>query len=188
VRALLLLSLFDRMPQSYQRAFQSTWHYSVWVPITQWFPYVFCSFCLVDQMKFKSGARRKESTHSNNVELNPSPNPATDGRTFSVDSTTSGVSTGLSSTDGPSRSLAYLVSQLGESADTESSYTGTNYFDTPSSPERSPVRTTSRGTGTSPTGIHESSYCGGERKEDSGVDHFFTTSALHSRSNSTAQP
>jgi hypothetical protein len=55
IRAILVLSLFDSMPQSYVDAFNGVGSYAVWLPLTQWLPFVFCSFCLVNNMRFKGG-------------------------------------------------------------------------------------------------------------------------------------
>eukprot|EP00428_Durinskia_dybowskii_P083591 CAMPEP_0170425426 /NCGR_PEP_ID=MMETSP0117_2-20130122/38101_1 /TAXON_ID=400756 /ORGANISM="Durinskia baltica, Strain CSIRO CS-38" /LENGTH=142 /DNA_ID=CAMNT_0010684393 /DNA_START=181 /DNA_END=606 /DNA_ORIENTATION=+ len=52
VRALLVMSLYDDIPQSYVHAMKGAWQYPVWIPLTQWIPFLFCSFCLVNEMKF----------------------------------------------------------------------------------------------------------------------------------------
>lgn len=55
IRAVLVLSLFDYMPNSYKDFFDPVGYYPFWLPLTQWLPYVFCSFCLVANMRFKGG-------------------------------------------------------------------------------------------------------------------------------------
>lgn len=55
IRAVLVLTLFDYMPQSFKSFSGPVAYYPFWLPLTQWLPYVFCSFCLVANMRFKGG-------------------------------------------------------------------------------------------------------------------------------------
>jgi hypothetical protein len=79
IRALLVLSRYKHGPTRFRGDLEETWHYVIWVPITQWFPYLLCSLFLVGQMKAKTGgtagaataaaARQQNSSFSNQVEL-----------------------------------------------------------------------------------------------------------------------
>lgn len=54
LRALLLLSYWDKIPGSYVDSFQYfSENYPVWMPLTQWFPFIICSTCLIFVMKLK---------------------------------------------------------------------------------------------------------------------------------------
>lgn len=54
LRALLLLSYWDKIPDSYADSFQYfSEHYPIWMPLTQWFPFIVCSTCLIFVMKLK---------------------------------------------------------------------------------------------------------------------------------------
>eukprot|EP00128_Syssomonas_multiformis_P016017 Colp12_sorted_trinity150504_noHs@33156 len=53
VRAMLVLSLYNNMPDPYTDAFQPTQYYPVWMILTQWLPYILCSYSLVNSMRFK---------------------------------------------------------------------------------------------------------------------------------------
>jgi hypothetical protein len=65
LRAVMVLSLFGPMPDAYQRAFDVVGAYALWLPLTQWLPFVFCSFCLVHNMRFKgAGTTNRKSTES----------------------------------------------------------------------------------------------------------------------------
>ena len=194
IRALMLLSLYSRIPSGYSDTFKVTWHYSIWVPLTQWFPYIFCSFCLVDQMKFRAAPTRHESTTSNNLELgySGSPSESQHEQPFSMESVSSvhsDLSLGVSN-EGSKSALSYLVRNLETgrqiSTDSVNSVNSINFYDTPLSDNynlsNSHVRTLSadgqaaaaeaqhRGVGSTP------------------IDHFFTTNALHSRANSIVAP
>eukprot|EP01032_Pedospumella_encystans_P024576 gene24576-27793_t len=49
------MSLYGAMPNSYKRLFDPVGSYPYWLPLTQWLPFVFCSFSLVYMMRFKGG-------------------------------------------------------------------------------------------------------------------------------------
>jgi len=53
VRAMLVLSLYNNMPDPYTDAFEPTQYYPVWMILTQWMPYILCSYSLVNSMRFK---------------------------------------------------------------------------------------------------------------------------------------
>lgn len=53
VRAMLVLSLYGQMPAAYIDAFKPARDYPVWLLLTQWLPYVVCSYSLVNSMRFK---------------------------------------------------------------------------------------------------------------------------------------
>jgi hypothetical protein len=54
LRALLLLSYWDKIPDSYVTSFQYfSQNYPIWMPLTQWFPFIICSTCLIYVMKLK---------------------------------------------------------------------------------------------------------------------------------------
>lgn len=55
IRAVLVLTLFNYMPTSFKNSSDAVGYYPYWLPLTQWLPYVFCSFCLVANMRFKGG-------------------------------------------------------------------------------------------------------------------------------------
>jgi hypothetical protein len=63
IRAILVLTLFDGMPNSYADAFKGVGSYALWLPLTQWLPFVFCSFCLVNNMRFKGGGTTSRKTN-----------------------------------------------------------------------------------------------------------------------------
>lgn len=53
VRAMLVLSLYGKMPNDYIHTFKPTQYYPLWVILTQWMPYILCSYSLVNSMRFK---------------------------------------------------------------------------------------------------------------------------------------
>lgn len=54
MRSLLVLSLYDDMPYPYRHAMQPLRaSFLLWLIGTRWLPTVFCSFCLVNEMRFK---------------------------------------------------------------------------------------------------------------------------------------
>ena len=58
LRAIYVMSLFGPMPDSYNNLLAT--RDEVWIPVTQWLPYVLCSFLLVNSMRFKGGGMDKE--------------------------------------------------------------------------------------------------------------------------------
>lgn len=60
VRAMLVLSLYNHMPQPYIDAFEPTHYYPVWMILTQWLPYIVCSYSLVNSMRFKEEGKPSE--------------------------------------------------------------------------------------------------------------------------------
>lgn len=155
LRAILILSLYSCIPAAYANAMSSTWHYVIWIPLTQWFPYVVCSFCLVEQMRFRPVEKRPESIIHAQVELGDA-----QGRTMSKDSVLSDTSIGprmtiASSTDGAWKTFAGT-----EEGDARPSV---NYFD---------AQSNWRGEMSPP--VHDAAA----------MDHFFTTNALHLQSSS----
>jgi hypothetical protein len=65
LRALLVMSLFDQMTHSYKVTFDGiSKAYYLWILLTQWLPYVLCSFCLVYTMRFKGGGNGTLLGHS----------------------------------------------------------------------------------------------------------------------------
>jgi hypothetical protein len=55
VRAVLVMSLYNDMPATYSDDFN--WQYVLWLPITQWIPFVLCSFCLINEMCFQGNSK-----------------------------------------------------------------------------------------------------------------------------------
>mmetsp|Transcript_58831 Transcript_58831/g.115699 ORF Transcript_58831/g.115699 Transcript_58831/m.115699 type:complete len:473 (-) Transcript_58831:94-1512(-) len=53
MRAMFVLSLYGKMPKAYIDAFEPVRDYPIWLFLTQWLPYVFCSFSLVSSMRYK---------------------------------------------------------------------------------------------------------------------------------------
>jgi hypothetical protein len=49
-RSLMVLRLFVLVSEEYKNAFKSS--YFVWILVTRWLPYIFCSFCLINEMRF----------------------------------------------------------------------------------------------------------------------------------------
>ncbi len=49
-RSLMVLRLFVWMSEPYREAFKCS--YFVWILVTRWLPYIFCSFCLINEMRF----------------------------------------------------------------------------------------------------------------------------------------
>lgn len=64
MRSLLVLSLYDDMPYPYKHAMEPLRsNFLLWLIWTRWLPTVFCSFCLVNEMRFKGvGNTQLEST------------------------------------------------------------------------------------------------------------------------------
>ena len=60
MRAMLVLSLYKHMPQPYIDVFQPTHYYPVWMILTQWLPYIVCSYSLVNSMRFKEEGKPSE--------------------------------------------------------------------------------------------------------------------------------
>ena len=204
MRALLVLSLYAPMPNSYSSQFEPFYHYSVWIPITQWFPYWFCSLCLVEQMRFKPVEHRPDSITVKNLsglQLNEL------ARTISKDSmmssseleTRSSTGTGRSahtSTDEATRvarTLSYLLTQVDEHGNSgvrtsaSDAWRGGRFaglggggLETGSADDRD--RESRDRTSTGSTSYFERLSGGGG---GGGVavkpDQFFTVSALHSR-------
>lgn len=170
LRAILVISLYKSIPTTYADALSPTWHYVIWIPLTQWFSYVVCSFCLVEQMRFRPLDRHSESMGKQQVELHDQGHQQQgDDRTWSKDSTASDISAGLRMTvastgaDGPWKTFLNLEDGGGDLRQS------LNYFDAQSN----------GGT----AGNHGK---GGEAISpptlDTGVmDHFFTTNALHTQ-------
>ena len=51
---LILLGQWNKMPSSYIDDFQRiNGHYDVWIPLSQWLPLIFCSFCQIKGMQYK---------------------------------------------------------------------------------------------------------------------------------------
>ncbi len=65
-RSLMVLRLFSWMSPAYTRAFSCS--YFVWMLVTRWLPYIFCSFCLINEMRF-TGAQiaDKYNRHASTV-------------------------------------------------------------------------------------------------------------------------
>jgi len=54
LKVLILLGRWNKMPSSYKDDFQRiNGHYDIWVPLAQWLPSVFCSFCQIKGMQYK---------------------------------------------------------------------------------------------------------------------------------------
>eukprot|EP00428_Durinskia_dybowskii_P068467 CAMPEP_0170399866 /NCGR_PEP_ID=MMETSP0117_2-20130122/24191_1 /TAXON_ID=400756 /ORGANISM="Durinskia baltica, Strain CSIRO CS-38" /LENGTH=257 /DNA_ID=CAMNT_0010656573 /DNA_START=57 /DNA_END=830 /DNA_ORIENTATION=+ len=170
MRAVLVLSLWAPMPAGYTDQFQPTHHYNVWVPLVQWFPYWFCSLCLIEQMRLRPPERRKESTVKKGgaLELGSCGEGQERDRIESTDSRSSTSTTGsnLLSLDFTGRSLSYLMTQLEESVgDARGSVTSVNFFD------------------------QQSGYAAGElrkSRDDSLSETHTTTSALHANSSAAS--
>ena len=64
LRAVMVLALFGPMPNAYQYAFYPLMYYPVWLPLTQWLPFIVCSFLLVANMRFKSTGNDRNSQKS----------------------------------------------------------------------------------------------------------------------------
>jgi hypothetical protein len=59
MRSLLVLTLFDDMPQEYVDLFHPMRSsFFLWLLWTRWLPCVFCSFCLVHEMRFKGSGNQ----------------------------------------------------------------------------------------------------------------------------------
>lgn len=66
LRAIMVMSLYGPMPDAYKNLFNPVGSYPLWLPLTQWLPFVFCSYCLVYNMRFKGGgADQKDSLRLN---------------------------------------------------------------------------------------------------------------------------
>eukprot|EP01032_Pedospumella_encystans_P012940 gene12940-14931_t len=203
IRALMLLSLYSRIPSGYSDTFKVTWHYSIWVPLTQWFPYIFCSFCLVDQMKFRAAPTRHESTTSNNLELGHSGSPSESHheRPFSMESFSSvhsDLSLGVGN-EGSKNALSHLVRHLEAgrqiSTDSVNSVNSINYFDTPLPDNNYHLNNSQRDSHNDSnartlSADGELATAEAQRRTVGGtpIDHFFTANALHSRANSIVAP
>jgi hypothetical protein len=89
LRAMLVLTLYGEMPAAYQDAFAPLRYYPTWLLLTQWLPYIVCSYSLVNSMRFKeedknpaaggggSGGTALENSTSNTTAANTAANAAT---------------------------------------------------------------------------------------------------------------
>ena len=196
MRALLVMSLYNDIPQSYVSVMDETWHYPLWMALTQWVPFLLCSFCLVNEMKFKGlgkGATNISNNSNGNVPgsgVRPPSVSVTDPsfaeryKGQSVDSVlseyihseTSGQSSRsrsrLASTPDSDR-LDIMMTELGETDSSTGSSrrvaSADNYFD---SPHHADLLALSQET---------------EEEGSGGIDHFFTMSAMHGRSQSSSR-
>jgi len=51
---LIILGQWNKMPSLYIDDFQGiNGHYDIWVPLTQWLPFIFCNFCQIKGMQYK---------------------------------------------------------------------------------------------------------------------------------------
>jgi hypothetical protein len=187
VRALLLLSLYAPTPKAYTSVFSTTWHYSVWIPVTQWFAYWFCSLCLVEQMRYRPTDRRPESVvdKSNQLELSQHGDAESErGRTISQDSAVSDLDADARSSASSNRSSARISHIGADKHNRKLSYLMSQLEDAAAGPNLPPIqRPTAVGGGGGSNYFDRMS--GGMRndpaRKEAAVDHFFTTSALHSR-------
>lgn len=190
VRAMLVLSLYGKMPSGYIDAFKPTQYYPLWVILTQWLPYILCSYSLVNSMRFKeegkmsskkaaklaaaaagssaSGQEVGQNSPSkgrplqrNNTSFSIESGPVDDVRS-PFDHTKSDDSGASHPTDGSTdgKTLDFLLAAVTE---TNSHNKNTSYFnhDDPDGD-----------LGSSPV-------------EEHSIDHFFSTSALQARSNAS---
>jgi len=71
-RSLLVLSLYDPIPQQYKDAMHPIRSsFFLWLLGTRWLPAVVCSFCLVNEMRFK-GSANTNSRHSQSAVIRAS--------------------------------------------------------------------------------------------------------------------
>ena len=181
MRAMLVLSLFGQMPDAYIDAFKPVRDYPVWLLLTQWLPYLLCSFSLVNSMRFKEeGNKPASGRHSSalaagleegrnspskvnkTAALGGSSGSLHHNTSFSIESDptkspfdhthSNDSSAHLSSVDG--KTLDYLLTVASENSNKHS------YFHHDDDEDDQ---------GTSPA-------------EGGSLDHFFTTSALQARS------
>jgi len=64
VRAILVMSLYNQVPADYIHAFRIVQYYPTWMVLTQWIPFVLCSFCLINEMRFQ-GVGKGVNTSNN---------------------------------------------------------------------------------------------------------------------------
>lgn len=172
-RAILVMSLYEDIPSGYQHTIKVLWPYSIWVPLTQWIPFVVCSFCLVNEMRFHGVGKGVSPRNSAKQPLSEAEQAQQRLQNASVDSTLSEIahttSTGtghssrsrskfLSGNHELNRGLA--MSDLGDPSEAKTrTLSADNFFDS-----------------------HHEDFALADSKD--GIDHFFTTSAMHTR-NST---
>lgn len=203
MRAILVLSIYDDIPHPYQHTMHPTWQYPVWMPLTQWVPFLLCSFCLVNEMKFHNAGNKGSSMRSSSVVGDASRDPSfargslappvdvTDpsyearSKNFSVDSMFSDIA--RSEATGTSRSRSRHTSRPGTEPDTD------NILMTSLSTTTSAALRLGLGAGgdaeeTKTRSLSADNFFDSQHDDlvmsDSavGADHFFTTSAMHLRS------
>lgn len=184
-RAILVMSLYEDIPEAYEHAIKIFWPYCIWVPLTQWIPFVVCSFCLVNEMRFHGVGKGVSNTNgTTNSGISNSYGHGSDRQKLtaeearlqqsSVDSTlseiahTTSTGTGHSSrsrskflsNNRPESGRGLTMSDLGELNTSKiRTISADNFFDS-----------------------NHDDFALSDSKD--GIDHFFTTSAMHTR-NST---
>jgi hypothetical protein len=193
VRAMLVLSLYGQMPTAYINAFKPARDYPVWLFLTQWLPYVLCSFSLVNSMRFKEeGKTASKRLPPGTVPAgSPSLGAVEDGR------------------NSPARINKPLTAQAGagghpggglprtsfsiEGDITKSPFDHTLSNDSSTHPSSTDGKTLDFLLAVASETSQKHSYFHHDQEEDeeapgaspeqgSGMDHFFTTSALQARS------
>lgn len=191
-RAIFVLSLYEGIPADYQRAIKIFWPYSIWVPLTQWIPFVACSFCLVNEMRFHgvgkgvnaTGSSKGSSRHSEQkssptgtAEATESERTALHSRSKndSVDSTLSEIAYTISTGTGhsSSRSRSKFLSNTRPESDRGLAMSELGDF----YPEEDVKKRT-----LSADNFFESNHDDFVLSDSKdGIDHFFTTNAMHTR-------
>jgi hypothetical protein len=195
MRAILVMSLYEDVPHAYRSAMHGAWPYAIWMPLTQWVPFLLCSFCLVNEMKFHNAGGKRQTSSSSSVGA-PSreaslaaasrgaalpsvdvTDPAYEARSknYSVDSMFSDIARS-EATGRSSRSRSRHTSRPGTEPDTDDILMST-LAQAQAGPHKQRA-------------VSADNYFDAQHGDvdlavsDSGVgsDHFFTTSAMHLRS------
>ncbi|KAJ1416770.1 hypothetical protein B484DRAFT_153224 [Ochromonadaceae sp. CCMP2298] len=61
-RGFLVIGLYPNMPASFLAVVQPFLAYGLWLPLTQWLPLCFCSYCLVNEMRMIKAEKPRVST------------------------------------------------------------------------------------------------------------------------------
>ena len=120
VRALLVMSLYNEIPADYIHAFRIVQYYPTWMILTQWIPFVLCSFCLINEMRFHGIGKGVNTSNNNNNNANGASNRGSN--SHSAHSSTKTRSTDRSQsayedTDNPLRSAAFAERAMVGSVD-----------------------------------------------------------------------
>jgi hypothetical protein len=189
VRAMLVLSLYGQMPPPYIDAFKPARDYPVWLLLTQWMPYVVCSFSLVNSMRFKEEGKTASKRYpAGSGGTATAAEAMEDGRNSPSKASKAQISGAAGS--GPIRMNSSFSIEGGDA--TRSPFDHTLSNDSSTHPSSTDGKTLDFLLAAATETSQKHSYFNHGEEEDDGLaespveggsmDHFFTTSALQARS------